>query len=127
MADGVCTLILGDVHEPKIRKLVDVLSTYFLKVEVAANVTECDVICRALRPAFVVFTDTMHEGGALAMEVRRHFPMAGLVGVFDQVRPEIEMGLRCAGTLFLGSYETFYSLSKAIVEPFIASARTRWM
>jgi hypothetical protein len=125
MAEEHWILVLGNRHTPKLQELVSVLEKYSARVEVAPNPLLAEGVSSGQSPAMVVITDAMESGADTVLEIRRQLPEAGFIALFDQVRLEIEMGLRCARTLFLGSYDTFYSLSKAIVEPFLASAQTR--
>jgi hypothetical protein len=120
MADSMCTLVLGDRHKSEIKKLISVLDKYFSLVLTTLNVTGDEMLYLSPAPSLVVFTDTLYCATEAPARIRNHLPKAGFVALFDHVEPETETALRCAGTLFLGSYETFYTFSQAVVAPLLS-------
>lgn len=48
-------------------------------------------------------------------KLRQSFPRAKVLSLFDDMNPEIEMNMRSAGLIFLGSYEHFIKESADII------------
>jgi len=117
------TLVLGDRHRPEIQELVSVLERYFARVEVSPNPLGSGGLSFDQSPVMVVVTDAMKRGADTVLKMRRQLPEAGFIALFDRLPPDMEKSLRCAGTLFLGSYETFFSFSHTIVRPLLARRR----
>jgi len=117
------TLVLGDRHRQKIQDLVSVLEKYFARVEVSPNPLLSGGLSSYQNPAMVVVTDVMKTGPDTILEMRRELPKAGFIALFDRLPPDMEKSLRCAGTLFLGSFETFFAFSQTIVRPLLARRR----
>jgi hypothetical protein len=51
----------------------------------------------------------------VALALRRAFPSAKLVGLFDSFHPEQEVALRTTGAIFLGSCERFLQNAQSIL------------
>jgi len=120
MGNSIFTLIIGDAHKPEIRKLVSVLEAYF-PLAVAQHTAEGEVFRRSPEPDLMILTDTVHYEIHTLVRLKNHFPKARFLALFDRVEPEMEVALRCAGTLFLGSYESFYTVSQNIMETLVAA------
>ena len=58
----------------------------------------------------------------VAQALRRAFPSAKILGLFDVFHPEQEVVLRTAGIVFLGSYERFARNSRTILTKALNSA-----
>jgi hypothetical protein len=58
------------------------------------------------KPALVVLTDDINGRLDVVSRMRILLPEAGFMALFDRFTSETERSLRCAGTLFSGSYET---------------------
>lgn len=123
MANEEWTLVIGDRHRPKIQDLVSVLEKHFARVEVSPNPPLSGGLSFYQNPAMVVVTDVMKTGSDTILEMRRGLPEAGFIALFDRLPPDMEKSLRCAGTLFLGSFETFFAFSQTIVRPLLARRR----
>ena len=121
MAQKLRSLILGDERQPVIKKLATVLEEYFSSVTAVSNVADERMFRQEPAPSLVVFTDTATYGKDIPFKLRGQLPKVGFVALFDRVEPETEQRLRSAGTLFLGSYDTFFAYSQAIVEPLLSS------
>ena len=57
--------------------------------------------------------DTIDEN--FIANLRQSFPRAKVLSLFDHINPEIEMNMRSAGLIFLGSYEHFIRESADII------------
>ncbi|MBW1784271.1 MAG: hypothetical protein JRL30_26465 [Deltaproteobacteria bacterium] len=57
----------------------------------------------------VVITDASKDSvdAKFVQNVRHSFPQAKVVSLYDEIDPEIEIDMRSAGLIFLGSYEHF--------------------
>jgi hypothetical protein len=125
MTKNGATLVLADAQGPRISDLVELLNRYFFHVEVAPNPAEDGSLIRALNPVAFVFTDTIVCPSDVPMRMRRLLPKAGFLALYDQITPATERSLRAAGTIFLGSYETFFAFSQGILRPVLETDPAR--
>jgi len=121
MPDNLCSLVLGDARLPIIKKLTTVLEKHFSSVTITSNVADEEMFRYEPEPALVIFTDTVKHGRDIPFKLRKQLPKVGFVVLFDRVEPEMEQRLRSVGSIFLGSYDTFFAYSQAIVEPLLSS------
>lgn len=120
MEHGRLTLLMGDENRPQIKRLTAVLEQYFPPA-ITLNTVSGDVFRRFPETGLVILTDTLQYEVHTPVALRNHFPDARFLALFDRVEPEMERVLRCAGTLFLGSYESFYTFSETIIETLVAA------
>ncbi len=120
------SLILGDRDKPKIKKLRAVLRRYFSRVEISRDLLEVAPSSLLNKPALVVVTDDIDGRLDVISRMRILLPEAGFMALFEWFTPETERSLRCVGTLFLGSYETFFAFSGSIVESLLNRKRESW-
>jgi len=73
----------------------------------------------------IVLTDTLEEKAVsdFMSGVRQLFPGAKVLGIFDEIDPEIEINMRSAGLIFLGSYEHFIRASGDILKSAFGSKK----
>jgi len=114
------TLLMGDENRPQIKRLTAVLEEYFPPA-ITLNTVSGEVFRRFPEPDLVILTDTLQYAVHTPVALRNHFPNARFLALFDRVEPEMERVLRCVGTLFLGSYESFYTFSQTIIETLVAA------
>ncbi len=113
-------LVLGDRGKPEIGKVVGLLKPHFSRVDVLARSTKWT---QGLGdPALLILTDTLPAEPMAPVVCKERFPEAGLFGLFRVIDTSTELKFRSAGTLFLGSYETFYAYSDAILASFFTGA-----
>ena len=101
-------LVLGKRNK-KVRELERTLAKHFLKVRVASKLDHSAGLNPTMHFNLIVITDSL-EGNPtrdFAVNLRRLFPEAKVLGLFNKINPEIETNMRNAGLIFLGSHEHF--------------------
>jgi len=102
-------LLLGK-RSSKVKRVEGILKKYALDAQVVSETGHL------LRPSvkenfkLIVVTDALEDtvGVGFMQGVRDSFPNAKLVSIFDDIIPEIEINMRSAGVVFLGSYDHFF-------------------
>ena len=75
--------------------------------------------------SLIVVTDSIEDrvDENYILNLRQSFPRAKVLSLFDDVSPEIEMNMRSAGLIFLGSYEHFIRESAHIIASALGSRK----
>jgi len=101
-------LVLGKRNK-KVRELERTLAEHFCEVRVTSKLTHSAGLSPTMHFNLIVITDSLEGNGSrdFGVNLRRLFPEAKVLGLFDKINPEIETNMRNAGLIFLGSYEHF--------------------
>jgi hypothetical protein len=101
-------LVLGKTNK-SIRELGRILEKHFLEVRVTSKLSHTAGLNPPMHFNLVVITDSLDGNPArdFGVNLRRLFPEAKILGLFDKINPEIETSVRNAGLIFLGSYDHF--------------------
>lgn len=109
-------LVLGK-RTLKVKKLERILAEHFLEVKVTPKLANSFGLNPTMHFKLIVITDSLdgpldrHFGVSL----RRLFPEAKVLALFDKVNPEIEAIIRNVGLIFLGSHDHFSKQSPDIL------------
>jgi len=101
-------LVLGKRNK-KVKELERILAEHFLEVKVTSKLTNSSELNPGMHFNLVVVTDSLEDkpDRDFGVNLRRLFPQAKVLGLFDKINPEIETNMRNAGLIFLGSYDHF--------------------
>jgi hypothetical protein len=101
-------LVLGKRNK-KVRELEPILAEHFLEVRVISKLTHSAGLNPPMHFDLVVITDSFDGNPSrdFGVNLRRLFPEAKVLGLFDTINPEIETNMRNVGLIFLGSYDHF--------------------
>jgi hypothetical protein len=112
--DTDSALILGGTS-PKIDSIRRAMALYFGEVTVVTTLPPADH-----RKIFslIVVTDGIEPvpDREFVSNLRRDYPRAKVVGIFDKFDPEVEIVMRSAGIVFWGSYERFNTHCETILQ-----------
>ena len=101
-------LIMGNRNR-RVQRLVRILSEYFNQVYRISDLSEMANLPSADPFCVIVVTDSIERplNRAFFSDLRAYYPDARLVCVVDRITREMEIAMRSAGLLFLGSYNHF--------------------
>lgn len=107
-------LILGGTSQ-KISAIAQALAPHFGKVSVEICLPPAD---HRKNFSLIVVTDDIEPAPdrGFVVQLRRHYPRAKVLGVFDTFDTEVEIAMRCAGIVFWGSYERFSAHCEKILQ-----------
>ncbi len=109
-------LVLGKRNK-KVKELERILAGHFLEVKVTSKLAHTVGLNPTMHFNLIVITDSF-EGRTdrdFGVNLKRLFPEAKVLGLFDKINPEIETNIRNAGLIFLGSYDHFSKHSPDIL------------
>ena len=100
-------LVIGKA-EHKVNRLKNLLADFFRGIDLLTDLRQLNSLS-ADNPSVIVVTDTMEDvlRHDFLMTLRSLHPRAGLLCLADRISQETEKVMRCAGLLFLGSYDHF--------------------
>ena len=111
---GECALILGG-NSKRIASIKQSLRPHFQGVSTAADLlppSNGQVV------GLIVVTDEIDPppDNGFVRALRRFFPRAKVLGIFDHFDTDAEIAMRSAGIVFWGSYERFNAHSDQILQ-----------
>ena len=100
-------LVIGKA-EHKVNRLKNLLADFFRGIDLLTDLRQLNSLA-ADNHSVIVITDTMEDvlTHDFLMTLRSFHPRAGLLCLVDRISRETEKAMRCAGLLFLGSYDHF--------------------
>ena len=119
---GKGALVVGK-RNAKVNKIVQILSKHFNEVN----------RIRVLRPGVVaypsdhinliVITNLLDDrlDWKSVVNLRKYFPKAKIMGLFEKINEELEIRLRSVGLVFLGSYDSFNQYRSTILRSALAT------
>jgi hypothetical protein len=107
-------LILGGTS-PKIDSIRWALEAHFGEVTVSDALPPAD---HRKNFSLIVVTDVIEPAPdrKFVSDLRRDYPRAKVIGIFDTFDPEVEIVMRSAGIVFWGSYERFDTHCEKILQ-----------
>jgi hypothetical protein len=107
-------LILGG-SSPNIVSIRRALGLHFKEVSVENALPPAD---HRKNFSLIVVTDAVEPAPdrEFAGDLRRHYPRAKVIGIFDKFDPEVEIAMRSAGIVFWGSHERFSAHCEEILQ-----------
>lgn len=101
----------------KIYELVKILAEFFPTITRIEGPDDRPTSCASDNFGLIVITDSLNRkiNENLFSSLRRSFPSAKIIGLFDNLNQETEVSLRRAGVIYLGSYERFKKNYPAIL------------
>jgi hypothetical protein len=112
--DTDSALILGGTS-PKIDSIRRAMAPYLGEVTVVNTLPPAD---HRKNFSLIVVTDGVEPvpDREFVSDLRRDYPEAKVVGIFDTFDPEVEIVMRSAGIVFWGSYERFNTHCEKILQ-----------
>ena len=101
-------LVVG-TQETKLNIVIDKLKKYFSNVTRTQKVFDLPESYSSDYFSLIVYTDTLPElqYGPFLDYLKRSFPDAKIIGLFDKIDQGSEIFVRSAGLIYLGSFEHF--------------------
>ena len=117
-------LIFGKRNR-KVKELEGIMAEHFFNVTVVSRLTDLFKLLSSARYELIVVTDTFEDklNKDFFVKLKRMFPQAKMLCLFDEINEQIEVTLRSAGIVFLGSYNQFGKLSRDILQSALTSKR----
>jgi len=109
--------LLFGKRNSKVREIERILKRHTLGVKLVSGTERHIEPDKGDNFSLIVVTDSI-EGKVdknTIKNIRQSFPRAKVLSLFDDMNPEIEMNMRSAGLIFLGSYEHFIKESAHII------------
>ena len=109
-------LVLGEKNL-KANEVKRILVEHFQIVKMIPRLPDKDEFYPEDYFKLIVFTDTSETkpDRDIVVNLRKLFPRAKVLGLFDNMDDEIEMSMRSAGLVFLGSHDHFNKHSSQII------------
>lgn len=109
-------LVLGEKN-PKANEVKRILAEHFQIVKMIPRLPAEDKFCPEDHFKLIVFTDSSETkpDRDIVVNLRKLFPRTKVLGLFDDINAEIEMSMRSAGLIFLGSHDHFNKHSSQII------------
>ncbi len=106
--ESVKVLLVGKRNK-KVQELKRTLAKHFQEVILASKLNGGIDSCPGDHFEFVVITDSVNDAidRDYVYSLRRLFPQAKVVYLFEEMKPELEMIMRGIGLIFFGSYNYF--------------------
>lgn len=109
--------LLFGKNNSKVKEIARILKRHTLEVKLVSETG------RHIEPdqgeifSLIVVTDSIRDkvDENYIANLRQSFPRAKVLSIVDDLSPEIEMNMRSAGLIFLGSYEHFIKDSADII------------
>jgi len=116
-------LILGG-SSPNIVSIRRALGLHFKEVSVENALPPAD---HRKNFSLIVVTDAVEPAPdrEFAGDLRRHYPRAKVIGIFDKFDPEVEIAMRSAGIVFWGSHERFSAHCEEILQTVLRPGKCR--
>ncbi|MBC8179070.1 MAG: hypothetical protein ISR61_01665 [Desulfobacteraceae bacterium] len=101
----------------KVKEIERILKRYTLGVKLVSETGPHVEPDQGSAFSLIVVTDSIGDkvDKNYIAKLRQSFPQAKVLSLFDDMNPEIEMNMRSAGLIFLGSYEHFIKESADII------------
>lgn len=117
-------LIFGKRNK-KVKELEGILAEHFFKAILVSRLTDLSKLLSSDRYELIVVTDAFKDklNKDFFVKLKRMFPDAKMLCLFDKITQEVEVTLRSVGIVFLGSYDQFGKLSRDILQSALKSKK----
>ena len=101
------------------------MADYFNEVRLASDSDEMDILSPNNHFDVIIFTDSfgLKVNKDVIFNLRNRYPHAKMVCLIDKISHEIEAVIRCAGPVYMGSYNHFFRLCEDILQSAIGSRK----
>ena len=110
-------LVLGKRNK-KVRELERIMDKALLEVILVSEWADVVALFPSTHVDLIVVTDSSNHNlnRDFLVDLRRLYPQAKVLCVFDKITEEIEITMRSVGIIYLGSYDHFARFSHDILE-----------
>ncbi len=118
-------VLLLSKRNKKSKKLEHCLVDYFDEVRLVSDSDEMRILPSNNHFKVIIFTDSFgfKVNNNFIFNLRNKYPHAKILCLIDEVSHEMEVVIRGAGPVYMGSYNRFFRLSKDILQAAIGSRK----
>ncbi len=122
---NISALVLG-IRTPEVINIVHILSKHFDDVNRIRELRPGVVAYPSSHIRLIVITDLPDNrfDREWVVNLRKYFPKAKIMGLFEKINEELEINLRGVGLVFLGSYDYFNQNSLNILRSALGTGIT---
>ena len=119
---GKSALVVGK-RNAKVNNIVHILSKHFNEVNRIRELRPGVVAYPSDHISLIVITNLLDDrfDRKSVVNLRKYFPKAKIMGLFEKINEELEIRLRSVGLIFLGSYDSFNQYSSTILRSALAT------
>ena len=119
---GKSALVVGK-RNAKVNNIVHILSKHFNEVNRIRELRPGVVVYPSDHISLIVITNLLDDrlDRKSVVNLRKYFPKAKIMGLFEKINEELEIRLRSVGLVFLGSYDSFNQYSSTILRSALAT------